>query len=136
MLFKHYSINIYLETFRKPKIGFNQVLKTFKPFKNVSNVYWVYGYIWIHFLSSNHHCLTPRTSAATSPTSSSSAVSRRKTAAAVEHLQRFQPILFRTTAVNHFKVLLRTTRMFQKQLTSYCPKKSQNDFVPNTKMNE
>ena len=23
MLFKHYSINVYLETFRKPKIGFN-----------------------------------------------------------------------------------------------------------------
>ena len=49
-----------------------------------------------------------------------------QSAAAVEHLPSLQSVLFWTTAVNHLKVLFRTTQIFPKQLISCCSKKNPN----------
>ena len=76
-------------------------------------------------LSSNHHHLTARTSADTSPAAACPGVSRRQTAATVEHLPSLQSVFFRATTINIFKVLFRTTRIFQKELMSYCSKKKE-----------
>ena len=80
------------------------------------------GHTSTSHLSSNHHRLTARTSAASSPVFTSSRVSRHQTAVAVQHLPSLQSVLFRTTAVNHLKVLFSTTRIFPKQLIRCCSK--------------
>ena len=93
------------------------------------------GHATTSCLSSNHHCLTARTSAATSPAPASSAVSQHRTAAAVKP-QLLPPIgPFQDHRYKQFKGPFQDQPNLQKTINNCCLKKSQTKSItpPHTK---